>query len=490
MHFIEHLRSQLHLKLSKYSINLTKYMPAIDQFLVLKMNRQPLYENRSSDEQTNNDISSTVLENSRTISHRSEMAATERDSIHTPHVNNQDRYNTTAEGNHIFSPSSLNPKVSSNVMIVNESVPLMNCRDNRSVGKLSEQQSDTQRKNMETGIKPTKSYTPSGDDGNETKNLPVKPEKKQKSGFLSRISGFRFSLRGKKKAKVFENNNPVINENRVTSSDNKREKNEKIEKVDNSHSSINKNGEFVFIPLKEPLSGSPIRNVDSCVKSKQTSDVVDNSHVLTAKPPLPRQPPRVVGVCAKPPLPNTNGKIRHVHAQQRASSAPREIDVNDHNLTSDHEFCNQFYCDTMTNAGDDSGLCDDDRFNESVGFEHKIGLIETNLDTHETVISGKTRSLMELGPQIDSQRKQCSAKHRIAMTMEPHTRRPHKSMEFLLDKENQKIVLPCHLTIQIQSSNVVSKQEERGLCLTENRSVRVGKNIENREMSSKRQMDK
>lgn len=327
-------------------------------------------------------------------------------------------------------------------MIVNESVPLMN-GDNRSVVvKLSEQQKDIKR-TMETGSsdynnsKPTKSHNMSGADGKDNKNVPVKPEKKHKSGFLSRISGFRFSLRGKKKAKVFENNNPVINEHRVTSD--KHEKNEKVEKFDNNHSSVNKNGDFVYIPLKEPPPpGNHNTNSERCVKSKQTSDVV-NSHVLTTKPPLPRQPPRVVGLCAKPPLPN--GKHRQVHAQERASSAPREIDVNDHNLSSDHEFYNQFYSETMTSIGDDSGNCDDDRFNESYGFEHKIGLIETNLDTHETVISGKTRSLMELGPQMDSQRKQCNAKHRIAATMEPQTRRPHKSMEFLLDKENQKFVL-------------------------------------------------
>lgn len=389
-----------------------------------------------------------MLENSTTIPYRSEVVITERDNAYTPHVNNQDR-GTTAEGNKKFLPSSLNPKVSSNVMIVNESVPLMN-GDNRSViNKLSEQQKDIKR-TMETGSsdyknsKPTKSHNnitgAAGNDNFNNKNVPVKPEKKHKGGFLSRISGFRFSLRGKKKSKVFENNNPVINESHRVTSD-KHERNDKIEKFDNNRSSINKNGDFVFIPLKEPptIDPSTHRSSDVTIRSKQTSDVVNNSHVLTTKPPLPRQPPRVVGLCAKPPLPN--GKPRQVHAQHRASSAPREIDVNDHHLSSDHEYYNQFYGDTMTSIGDDSGNCDDDRFNQSYGFEHKIGLIETNLDTHETVISGKTRSLMELGPQIDSQRKQCNAKHRIVQTMEPQTRRPHKSMEFLLDKENQKFVL-------------------------------------------------
>lgn len=324
--------------------------------------------------------------------------------------------------------------------------------DNRSViNKLSEQQQkDYNKRTMETGgsdyknSKPHKSHATSGDAAGDNKNVPAKPEKKHKSGFLSRLSGFRFSLRGKKKAKVFENNNPVINEQKVTTSDTRDVKNEnKVGKSVDNRSSTKKNSESVHIPLKEPLTDES----EHCVlRSKQTGGgdvvVVNDSHVLTAKPPLPRQPPRVVGLCAKPPLPN--GKPRQlVHAQQqRASSAPREIDVNDHHhLSSDHEFYNQFYSETMTSIGDDSGNCDDDRFNETYGFEHKIGLIETNLDTHETVISGKTRSLMELGPQMDVERKQCNAKHRIVQTMEPQTRRPHKSMEFLLDKENQKFVL-------------------------------------------------
>ncbi|XP_053957410.1 serine-rich adhesin for platelets-like isoform X1 [Anastrepha ludens] len=122
---------------------------------------------------------------------------------------------------------------------------------------------------------------------------------------------------------------------------------------------------------------------------------------------------------------------------------------------------------------------------------NKIGLIETNLDTHETVISGKTRSLVDIvGPQQHQQqygvvgggigaggvakRLNMSAAcggnvdldddldedvrvygHDVggrggAVVIKSTTangsqiasvRRPHKSMEFLLDKENQKNVL-------------------------------------------------
>ncbi|XP_017475651.1 PREDICTED: serine-rich adhesin for platelets-like isoform X2 [Rhagoletis zephyria] len=129
---------------------------------------------------------------------------------------------------------------------------------------------------------------------------------------------------------------------------------------------------------------------------------------------------------------------------------------------------------------------------------NKIGLIETNLDTHETVISGKTRSLVDIvGPQqhqqqqyalvggrgvgaigggvpkrlnmsaacgddadyfegdLDEDDVRVYGVHDVggrggAVVIKSTTangsqiasvRRPHKSMEFLLDKENQKNVL-------------------------------------------------
>ncbi|KAL9876015.1 uncharacterized protein ACN2A1_012826 isoform 3-T8 [Glossina fuscipes fuscipes] len=146
-----------------------------------------------------------------------------------------------------------------------------------------------------------------------------------------------------------------------------------------------------------------------------------------------------------------------------------------------------------------------------ISSSSKIGLIETNLDTHETVITGKTRSLINIGPQqqklhlhntasgsgansvgvkrineLTARRRMHlnddeiddnnyyndndddevvvrpdgtvivvknngantnaggnGATHQIATV-----RRPHKSMEFLLDKENQKNVLPPENELQ------------------------------------------
>nr|XP_036677686.1 uncharacterized protein LOC108014264 isoform X7 [Drosophila suzukii] len=100
----------------------------------------------------------------------------------------------------------------------------------------------------------------------------------------------------------------------------------------------------------------------------------------------------------------------------------------------------------------------------------KMGLIETNLDTHETVISGRTRSLMDISfhphslphkryivkqlnvystydmDKMDGQTiKSSTGSRSVEVTS---FRRPHKSMEFLLDKENQKNVLPPENELQ------------------------------------------
>ncbi|XP_065356440.1 serine-rich adhesin for platelets [Calliphora vicina] len=138
----------------------------------------------------------------------------------------------------------------------------------------------------------------------------------------------------------------------------------------------------------------------------------------------------------------------------------------------------------------------------------KIGLIETNLDTHETIITGKTRSLINIGPNQQQQQRFAGNK-RLHTTTNTHSnhhhhhqqfnrhhnldgneaddddyddndddevvvrpdgtvvviknagssgasqaqqiasvRRPHKSMEFLLDKENQKDVMPPENELQ------------------------------------------
>lgn len=356
----------------------------------------------------------------------------------------------------------------------------------------------------------------------------AKSDRKFKPGFLSRFSGFRFSLRGnKKKVKSTEQlhqpHEPPNNQNNCVLVSKKLLDDARQQVVTRPRPSDNNSGrvagyqrnsmrsnDFVYIPLKDPLnkcesttaSVTPQNKSDTSTtttitavaaaapvvvekKSPTKSDVTnpnDNSKkpVLTGKPPLPKQPPRVVGVCAKPPA----ASLRHAH-QQRSMSAPREMqpsfsgythhqpDTDDGDGDDDVNFyynqlrfgrdrLNQTYGGaTMTSALSSDGILLD----ESAYADHndttidddvndsKIGLIETNLDTDETIISGKTRSLMELGPQQLSMHRMSGGVARrlhgrnaidgvgngTGASVQP--RRPHKSMEFLLDKENQKFVL-------------------------------------------------
>lgn len=138
--------------------------------------------------------------------------------------------------------------------------------------------------------------------------------------------------------------------------------------------------DYIYIPLKGPSSGAP--------------------ESVISKPPLPRAPPRVVGACVK------KGENAHRSYEQEHHRRRRTIDS----------------CPRPMEP---------------------MGLIETDLDTEVTVITSgtnvKTRSLLNLG-----------AEPRLGHLLNPEDRRdntdqnlpnrPHKSMEFLLDKQNLKVV--------------------------------------------------
>ncbi|XP_058124935.1 uncharacterized protein LOC131266433 [Anopheles coustani] len=236
------------------------------------------------------------------------------------------------------------------------------------------------------------------------------------------------------------------------------------------------------------------------------------NHVLSSKPPLPKQPPRVVGVCAKRSS-TSPASAKHAHAQRASSTPPREIDDDEPDCASvggsgsyyrrspsQYAANGSSYsgADTVSvegtlpsaallrshyaDYGDEYEDEDEDgqqRFyyghhrSTIMGSEQKIGLIETNLDTHETVISGKTRSLMELGAGGPHYRGHHPGQRRTIGGVggqmngqgggpggpgEQRTR-PHKSMEFLLDKENQRNVLP--------PENELQKSHETGTNLSE-----------------------
>ncbi|XP_055613268.1 uncharacterized protein LOC129759771, partial [Uranotaenia lowii] len=390
-----------------------------------------------------------------------------------------------------------------------------------------------------------------------------KAEKKGKT-FLSRLSsGFRFSFRGKSK----KNNKDGVNSGSSKAGAARIDKQNSSSpgKVKDSSNNDKVSTDFIYIPLKDPAvqhhsssngfnngSGSGAVIVDDEQKylrqmntvgleqEKQQqlgedepdrvydaneSDVTLRSdsmgilnsssasstayggpqnHVLSGKPPLPKLPPRVVGVSAKRPTQPTASSRFGAHAQlQRASSTPprTEIDLDESHRS--YHLAPQYGNGSDTDHNDDGafeglsvsalvgryslgerqaaatghhhynrqhptlgGAAAADRtnyFNHIMGSEQKIGLIETNLDTHETIISGKTRSLMELGgPAATLQvhhpgnasghggvSKRGGAGGIVNGIKDRQTSnggagepgRPHKSMEFLLDKENQRNVL-------------------------------------------------
>lgn len=203
-------------------------------------------------------------------------------------------------------------------------------------------------------------------------------------GFLSRIASFRFPSRKndeKKKKKVPTGRaagNVSMPAQRMATKD-----------------------DYIYIPLKGPEKSTNNNNkTPSKVDGRNTSD---RSACVSAKPPLPKVPPRVVGASVKR-RPET-GVAHSLNPERRTidsgDALPRPMEP--------------------------------------------MGLIETDLDTEVTVITSgahvKTRSLMNLGAEAPPR----------SLAAPPHPSRPHKSMEFLLDKQNLKVVevslkfnyLPC-----------------------------------------------
>ncbi|XP_072386474.1 uncharacterized protein [Diabrotica undecimpunctata] len=263
-------------------------------------------------------------------------------------------------------------------------------------------------------------------------------------GFFSRLASFRFSLRkgAEEKAKLKKKKNeaalpaagnvPDVSVNlnadsllpfmqRVRCENQPRFKNRTIM---TPQQRVATKSDYIYIPLKGPtsqnnqtLSGAPFNNNDASPKSNS----------VTSKPPLPKQPPRVVHASVKPSAAASSADRQHRPdtRQQRR----RTIDST-------------------------SGGC-------PLPME-PMGLIETDLDTEITVITSganvKTRSLLDLGAQP----------HRLTLARgdgeqasEHHPQnRPHKSMEFLLDKQNLKVVEPPENELQ-KGERVMSEHQLR-----------------------------
>jgi hypothetical protein len=207
-------------------------------------------------------------------------------------------------------------------------------------------------------------------------------------GFFSRLTSFRFSARkddkNKAKKKQGDNNTDLLvqSQQRVATKD-----------------------DYIYIPLKGPSPGEPS---SPTTPNNNTHHHIRDKESVAAKPPLPRVPPRVVGASVK----------RGESAQARRAT------------DQDHQ---------RRRRTIDSG--------ESCPRPMEpMGLIETDLDTEVTVITSgpnvKTRSLLNLGaePRLGALLDVNDAARDGDGAPKFPSARPHKSMEFLLDKQNLKVV--------------------------------------------------
>lgn len=350
-----------------------------------------------------------------------------------------------------------------------------------------------------------------------TSSTGAKAPKKRKNSFFSRLSSFRFSLKNSKKEhkekqqQLPQHQPPII--------PHKAQLPQQI--TNNNNKENNQRNSFVHIPLKDPIDKldhfskqkaaiqrqlqhneqmflqaerdhhqhdnnnlrklpppPPQRNSSSSANNNNSSFQAtqplspppapsSNGMGLHKKPPLPKHPPRVIGVCAK----------RCADAQQARDNnnnhhPPRQSQSSGASSSSEDAPDLRFASHNPRRAGGGAAVMPLGRPPVApTGSFSKIGLIETNLDTHETVISGKTRSLMELHPAHHQRPPRYSqfVAHRVAgrgrggggvdevsgvevTTMRQSLpsgpvegagmrQRPHKSMEFLLDKENQLFTL-------------------------------------------------
>ncbi|XP_065156297.1 uncharacterized protein [Atheta coriaria] len=247
-------------------------------------------------------------------------------------------------------------------------------------------------------------------------------------GFFSRIASFRFSTRAAK-------NQDEKKKQRQTTSLKESGVNNKLQFQSTTGQRLATKDDYIYIPLKGPEVITTTTNTSTPVVGLGVQENVKFSKVqvdgvgveivdkLSAKPPLPKMPPRVVGACVK----RTGG----------GAQVPRErIDV-----------------------GRGRPM-------------EPMGLIETDLDTEVTVITSghghaKTRSLMNLGHEPPTTNNNAAAAAAAPLRapnkhLQQHRQgRPHKSMEFLLDKQNLKVVEPPENELQKGGERVMSEHEIR-----------------------------
>lgn len=212
-------------------------------------------------------------------------------------------------------------------------------------------------------------------ESSESRETSKSPRSGKLGGFFSRIASFRFPTRKNDKKKK-----------EATAGTKTKSAGQNF-----SPQRVATKEDYIYIPLKGPVNEKPSNN-NVAKPEGPRSALVDEGACVSAKPPLPKAPPRVVGASVKR-RPET--AAAHPNNPER-----RTIDSGD----------------VLPRPME------------------PMGLIETDLDTEVTVITSgahvKTRSLMNLGGEAPPR----------SLAAPSHPSRPHKSMEFLLDKQNLKVV--------------------------------------------------
>ncbi|KAL1506213.1 hypothetical protein ABEB36_005613 [Hypothenemus hampei] len=233
------------------------------------------------------------------------------------------------------------------------------------------------------------------DDGSDAIAHPKRKNKSGLGGFLQRLASFR--LGAKKGQEQKEKLKRKTQGNGAATAPSLAEKNPNLSTTGSEKPN------YIYIPLKGPTS---------CDNNNTSPGIVS-----AAKPPLPKQPPP-----------------RVVHASVKKSQAQNGVG------SALEERRRRRTIDYASGAGDIRG--DVGRHGHgNVSMDGPMGLIETDLDTEVTVITNganaKARSLLDLGHEPRLQVPQ------NADGSQNSSGRPHKSMEFLLDKQNLKVVEPC-----------------------------------------------
>ncbi|KAH8321745.1 hypothetical protein KR074_004669, partial [Drosophila pseudoananassae] len=308
--------------------------------------------------------------------------------------------------------------------------------------------------------------------------------------FLSRFAhGLRLSLRRKKKQqpdRTEQKQAPVAGK---AGSVNRSQSNENGRGCRSSDS-------FIHIPLKPPRNVQSCQLDDSVVSEASTVSVhsvrqpeqlakTSTLQKVTGKPPLPKQPPRSGSLAHAPQgtphsavaVPSCGSESEAMLEAERAQyqKFAKQLSAGVPAKMRDTESPSRATVAEKTQmfnqlGGNGRGVRPTvvTAVPVAVSPEYcagKMGLIETNLDTHETIISGKTRSLMDITSNplslphkryIVKRLNVASAAYEVddldgdavknsiggGSVQIASVRRPHKSMEFLLDKQNQKNALP------------------------------------------------